>query len=229
MQKLTGTKNSSGACPIIPMESQQVDSPMFREVARNSSEWTTSVSARVRSLSKQLAQVKELECAAAAARKQLLTEFEALHSALHRDGRSECGGADCALADDVTALTSALSDIEDMRVNREENLQVKLNLHLLDFVQGPVQEALDTYKAYQRSCTQLDSLLAKTTKSSKAQRTASMDAEAQNAQNAHYTSAVDSAKRLNTVAVCCVSFSHVCSSVSHLLFCLNYSNASLWR
>ena len=200
MRKSAGMKGE-GACPLIPMEPEQVDSPVFREMAKNSNEWTVNVSARVRQLSKLLAQVKELEYNASVARKQMLTEFQAVYNSLTREPNGEREGDERALAEDVTVLTGALTGFADLRVNTEEMLQVKVNTHLQDYLQGSVQEALDAYKSYQKSCVQIDALMAKTTKSSKAQRTTA-DAEAESARNAHFVSAVASALRLNSVTVC---------------------------
>ena len=200
MRKNAGTKGE-GACPPIPMEPEQVDSPVFREMAKNSNEWTVNVATRVRHLSKQLAQLKELEYSAAQARKQVLAEFGELYNSLTREPNGEREGDEQVLAEDVTVLKETLTGFSDLRINTEEMLQVKVNTHLQDYVQGSVQEALDAYKSYQKSCVQIDALMAKTTKSSKAQRTTA-DAEAESARSAHFISAVASALRLNSVTVC---------------------------
>ena len=212
-----------GACPLVPMEARQVDSPGFREASRRSSEWAAGVAARVRALAKQLARLREAECAAALARKQLLAGLDELaYGLLQEEPQSSSSSANSASAPDhhpttpvtgtlageamptglaggVSALTSRLADVESLRVSAADTLALKLNVHLLDFVQGPVQEALAAHRAYQKSCAQLDALLARTTRVPRASRTAAADADAARARAAHRAAAVDAGTRLNAV------------------------------
>ena len=216
----TGTGSNSGsgssgagaalcACPLVPMEPRQVDSPGFRESSRRSSEWAAAMAARVRALAKQLARLREAECAAALGRKQLLAGLDEVAFGLLRDGSSGSsstdssgapGGSGARLAGGVSELTSGLADLESVRISATDTLALKLNVHLLDFVQGPVQEALDAHRAYQKSCAQLDALLARTARGPRAARTAAADADIERACAAHRAAAVAAGTRLNAVA-----------------------------
>ena len=203
-RKLRASSGGSAVsvCPLVPMDPQQVDSPMFREASRTSSDWTSAVAARVKQLTKQLAQLKELEHSAAQARKQLLCGLDELAFKLLRDS-SVKGAVGETLATAVSGMTSTLADIESQRISTMDTLLVKMSVHMQDFVGGAVQEALDSYKAYQKSIAQFEAFATKVIKTPKAVRTQAMDTELESARTAHISRAVDTASRLNAVTVCC--------------------------